>query len=199
VPLRVIGDPERIVNQVIEEFRRELEKRIAEALEASRSVLEKAYDEAIRSLEKSLEERLRGLEEKLKSAEATREVELRRELAKLRAAKVEEVLSEALNKLPEYVPRERYEGFIERLLREAKERSGGRAKIIPVERDRELVARLAKKLGLEVSGETRSGYGGFIAITEDGVVLDYTLEKVLSDVIDKARAVIAQELFGQTA
>jgi vacuolar-type H+-ATPase subunit E/Vma4 len=199
MPLRVIGDPEKIVNQVIEEFRRELEKRIAEALEASRSVLEKAYDEALRSLERSLEEKLRGLEEKLKSAEATREVELRRELAKLRAAKVDEVLGEALSKLPEYVPRSQYEGFIERLLREAKERSGGKAKIVPVERDRELVERLARKLGLEVSGETRSGYGGFIAITSDGVVLDYTLEKVLSDVIDKARAVIARELFGEEA
>ncbi len=199
MPPRVIGDPERIVNQVIEEFRRELEKRIAEALEASRSVLEKAYDEAVRSLEKNLDERLRVLEERLKSAEATREVEIRRELAKLRAAKVEEVLNEALEKLPDYVPRSQYEGFLERLLREAKERSGGRAKIVPVERDREIVARLAKRLGLEVSGESRTGYGGFIAITPDGVVLDYTLENVLGDVIDKARAVVARELFGQEA
>ncbi len=197
MPLRVVGDPEKIVNQVIEEFRKELEKRIAEALEASRSVLEKAYDEAIRSLERSLDEKLRSLEERLKSAEATHEVELRRELAKLRAAKVEEVLQEALEKLPSYVPRDRYEGFLQRLLREAKERSGGRAKIIPTERDREIVTRLAKKLGLEVSGETRSGYGGFIAITPDGVVLDYTLEKVLGEVIDKTRSVIARELFGE--
>ncbi len=197
MPLRVVGDPEKIVNQVIEEFRKELEKRIAEALEASRSVLEKAYDEAIRSLERSLDEKLRSLEERLKSAEATHEVELRRELAKLRAAKVEEVLREALEKLPSYVPRDRYEAFLQRLLREAKERSGGRAKIIPTERDRELVTRLAKRLGLEVSGETRSGYGGFIAITPDGVVLDYTLENVLGEVIDKTRSVIARELFGE--
>jgi vacuolar-type H+-ATPase subunit E/Vma4 len=199
MPARVVGDPERIVEQVIEEFRSELEKRIAEALEASRSVLEKAYDEAVRTLERDLNEKLRSLEERLRSAEATREVELRRELAKLRAAKVEEVLREALEKLSSYVPRDRYEKFLERLLREAKERSGGRAKIVPVERDREIVTRLAKKLGLEVSGETRDGYGGFIAITPDGVVLDYTLDKVLGEVIDKARAVISQQLFGAQA
>jgi len=46
-----------------------------------------------------------------------------------------------------------------------------------------------------VSGETRKGYGGFLAVTEDGVTMDYTLENVLGAVIDKARMVIARELF----
>ncbi len=195
---RVVGSPEALVDQVIEEFKQMLEKRIAEALEASRTILSKAYDEALRSLEKTLRENLRGLEEKLRSAEATREVEVRRELAVYRAKLVDELLEEALRSLPSYVPREQYEGFIRRLLEEAKQRAGGKKlKIIPVESDRELVKKLAKKLGLEVAEESRAGYGGFIAMTEDGVVYDYTIDNVLSDVIDKVRALIARELFGE--
>ncbi len=193
---RVVGDPERIVNQVIEETRQDIEKRIAEALEAARSVLEKAYDEALRELEKALDESLRGLEERLRSAEATKEVELRRELAKLRARYVDEVLQEALEKLHDYVPRDRYEAFLARLMEDAKKKLGGKkAKVIPTERDRELVARLTKRYGFELGGETTSGHGGFLVEAEDGTVLDFTLDNVLSDVIDKARSLIAEELF----
>ena len=198
MPARVVGNPDALIGEVVEEFRKNIERRVAEALEASRSLLEKAYDEALRDLEKKLSERLRELEERLRSAEATREVELRREISSYRARIVEEVLQEALEALPSYVPRSQYEGFLRRLMQEAKEKAGGRRlKIIPVERDRELVARIARQLGLELGDETRSGYGGFLAITEDGVVLDYTIENVLGDTIDKVKAIIAKELFGE--
>jgi vacuolar-type H+-ATPase subunit E/Vma4 len=195
---RVVGNPDALINEIIEEFRRDIERRVAEALEASRSLLEKAYDEALRDLEKKLSERLRELEERLRSAEATREVEIRREISTLRAKLVDELLEEALRQLPSRVPRSQYEGFLRRLMVEAKAKAGGKnLKIIPVERDRDIVVRLARELGLEVGDETRGGYGGFLAVTEDGVVLDYTIENVLGDMIDKVKSVIARELFGE--
>lgn len=191
---RVVGSPDAIVEEVVAEFRKNIERRIAEALEAARSLLEKSYEEALRTLEKRLSESLREVEDRLRSVEATYDVEIHREISKIRASLVDEVLTEALQKLPEYVPRDQYEAFLRRLMEEAKSRSE-KIKIIPVDRDKELIAKLAKELGLEVSEETRKGYGGFLAVTENGVTMDYTLENVLSAVIDRARAVIARELF----
>ncbi|MET1127708.1 MAG: V-type ATP synthase subunit E [Thermoproteota archaeon] len=195
---RVYGDVGKLVESVVGDLEKNIERRVAEVLEAARSILSKSYTEALAVLEREFGEEARTLEERLRSSESSREVELRRELARLRAQLVEDVLDEVLSRVKSEVPREQYIGFIRRLLQEARER-GGDVRIVPTEQDREIVQELAAELGLPVEEGSEKGYGGFVAVTSTGVRLDYRLESVLGDVIDRAKAVISEKLFGASS
>jgi len=191
---RSSGDPEKLADKVIEEARRNIERKINEALEASRTILTKAFEDAVADASKRLGEELRRLEDQLRSSEAVKDVELKRELAKIRAELVDEVVKEALENLHDRVPTEQYKGFLRRLLTEAKEKMGD-IEVIPVEIDVDLVSEIAQQLGVSVRGETEKGYGGFIAVSKTGVRADYRIDNVLRDTIDKLKEEVAKILF----
>ncbi len=192
--VRSSGDPKKLADKIIEEARKSIERKINEALEASRTILTKAFEDAITDTGKRLGEELRRLEDQLRSSEAVKDVELKRELAKIRAELVDSVVREALEKLHDKVPTEQYKGFLRRLLTEAKEKMGD-IEVVPVEVDKDLVSEIAQQLGISVRKETEEGYGGFIAISRTGVRADYRIDNVLRDTIDKLKEEVAKILF----
>ncbi len=199
--VRVVGSPERLADEVVERVRGEIEEKVKAALQAAREILEKAYEENLSRLEQELRHAAREARERVESYTARREVELRKKLSTIRAAAVEEALQEALQRLRETVGREEYEAFLARLIEDAASKIGsGTVTLHPAAPDAEAVRRAASKAKLpggvrvEVSGDTVEGLGGFVA-RGGGVSLDYRLEVILSDAIEKARARIIETLF----
>ncbi|KSW12168.1 hypothetical protein CF15_05245 [Pyrodictium occultum] len=202
--IRLIGSPEKLVDEVIERARRNAEARMNEALEAARKILDKAFEESLSRLEEELRRSARSASERLESFAARHEVELRKKIAKLRAEAVEEALRQALEKLRSTVGEEEYTGFLARLLEEAARRLAAEYRelvVVPAGPDREAVKRAVKRARLpggvkaSLADETVEGIGGFIIRARGGPSLDYRLDVVLSTAVEEARSRIASILF----
>ena len=201
--VRVVGDPDKLAEQVAERIRGEIEEKVQAALKAAREILDKAYEENLARLERELSHAAREAKERIDSYAARREVELRKKINMLRVEAVEQALQEALSRLRSVVGEEEYIAFLSRLVEDAASKAGpGRLTLVPVRGDEDAVkaaakrARLPSGVKVEVSAEERvEGLGGFLARTEAGVTLDYRLDVVLSAAIEEARSRIVETLF----
>jgi V/A-type H+-transporting ATPase subunit E len=200
---RIVGSPERLAGTVISNVKRRVEGRVREALEASRKIVDSAFEEEYRRLETELRRAVKSAEEKVKAYTAKREVELRKKTSEILSRAVEEIVEEDMGKLREYVGERTYREFLAMMLADAVERLRGRGRIIvrPAMPDQQLVKELAEELkakGVAVEvGEPVEGKGGFLASApEAGLTIDYRLEVILAPALEEARARIVEILRG---
>ncbi len=202
--LHVSGSPEKLVEAVIEEAKKELSAKIDEAYTAAKTLLDDNYREAIEEVERAIRNEAADLEERLKALEASKEVELRMLESRIRSKYTEEVIREALRRASSVVPREKYRAFLAAKLREALEsmkKYTSEARVIPCEADRQVLAGLASEVVVTGIRYTISPQGiedcsGFILESGDGKVrLDYRLETLLAPYMDELRAIALRNLF----
>jgi vacuolar-type H+-ATPase subunit E/Vma4 len=202
----ILGDLSKLLSAVKRGVEVKAQTRLDEAVKAAEEILKRSYEDALSSSTKRIEEEARRLSERLAALEAAKTVELRKKLTALKAKVADEVVREAFNRFRELLGEDRYSEVILRLAREAirslRERGATRYVLVPVERDRRVVAEIAEKLrnegvSVEVGDESVEGLGGFIATSpETGIRLDYRFETVFSQAIEEARAAALKALFG---
>ncbi len=202
--LHVAGDPEKLVDTVLEEAKREVESKVEEAYRAARELVEEAYREAVKEVEKAIRSEVAEFSERLKALEASKEVELRMVQSRIKSEYTEKVIREALKRASSVVPGQRYRAFLEKRLREALEsmkKYSGEARIIPCAQDRRVVEEIAAKTTVDgiafvVSTSDLEECSGFIVESGDGRVrLDYRLETLLAPYMDELRAIALRNLF----
>ena len=202
--LAVYGNPEKLVETVLSEAKRDLSKRIEEAYSAARELLDEEYRKSLQEVEKAIINEAKELREKLKALEASNEVELRMLESKIKSEFVEKVLEEALSRAPREIPREAYKRFLASQLKEALQalkRYTSEGRVIACKPDRGLLEELVGEVEVEgieaiVASETLEGCGGFILESSDRKVrLDYRLQTVLQPFMDELRAIALRNLF----
>lgn len=208
VEVRVVGKPEKLFEKVFEKVVKDVvDKKVDEALKASLQLLATARDQALASIEKEVEEILRGAEERLKAHESSLEARLRVEIARLKNEYVDKAVGEALKRFRDAVPEEKYREILRRMLKNGLQTIAVHTRsaiIVPAAKDVNLIQSILPEvereitgLSVEISSKTIDSIGGFIVQSRDGrISLDYRLETVLSEALDRARARAMKELFG---
>ncbi len=205
VKVRIIGNPRILVDTVVKSLKEDFDKRIAEAEEAAYKLLEKSFDEALRVARESVRRAIVEARDRIESFKASKDVEARKELTRMKLKIMETILNEALQKLRPSIPEDLYRKFLEKLYTEAitrLSRHTTRIRIIPAENDtnilREIIAtKTPAEIEVTIDERALKGtIGGFIAQSEDAKLsLDYRLETILSQAIDQARLVVLKTLF----
>ena len=208
VEVKVIGKPEKLLEKVFEKIVEEIvDKKVEEALKAALQLLATARDQAVASIEKEVEEILRIAEERLRAYESSLDAKLRVEMARLKADYANKAVEEALKRLRDVIPEDKYRETLRRMLKDALQSIITYTRsvvIVPAARDASLIQSILPEvehevegLSVEISSETIDSIGGFIVQSRDGRVrFDYRLEAVLSEALDRARARAMKELFG---
>ena len=208
VEVKVVGKPEKLLEKVFEKVVEEVvDKKVEEALKAALQLLATARDQALASIEKEIEEILRAAEERLRAYESSLDAKLRVEIARLKTDYANKAVEEALRRLRDAIPEDKYRETLRRMLKDALQSIAAYRRsvvIVPAARDANLVQsvlpeveREVEGLSVEISSETVDSIGGFIVQSRDGCVrFDYRLEAVLSEALDRARARAMKELFG---
>ena len=208
VEVKVVGKPEKLFEKVFEKVVEEVvDKKIEEALKAALQLLTTARDQAIASIEKEVEEMLRTAEERLRAYESSLDAKLRVEMARLKADYANKAVEEALERLREAIPEDKYRETLRRMLRDALQSTRAYTRsivIVPAAKDANLIQSILPEVGqeagglsVEISSETIDSIGGFIVQSKDGRIrLDYRLEAVLSEALDRARSQAMKVLFG---
>lgn len=208
VEVKVIGKPEKLLEKVFEKIVEEIvDKKVEEALKAALQLLATARDQAVASIEKEVEEILRIAEERLRAYESSLDAKLRVEMARLKADYANKAVEEALKRLRDVIPEDKYRETLRRMLKDALQSIITYTRsvvIVPAARDASLIQSILPEVehevegsSVEISSETIDSIGGFIVQSRDGRVrFDYRLEAVLSEALDRARARAMKELFG---
>jgi len=206
--VKVVGKPEKLFEKVFEKVVEEVvDKKVEEALKAALQLLTTARDQAIASIEKEVEEMLRTAEERLRAYESSLDAKLRVEMARLKADYANKAVEEALRRLRDVIPEDKYRETLRRMLRDALQSIVAYTRsvvIVPAAKDASLIQSILPEvehevegLSVEISSETIDSIGGFIVQSKDGRIrLDYRLEAVLSEALDRARSKAMKVLFG---
>ncbi len=204
VSVRVIGSTSSLVNYVVKTVAKNVKAKLEEAKKASEELVERAYLEALREAEDRVRRTLREVRERIESYRASRDVELKKELTRLKLKATEEVLGEAVRVFREKVPLETYKRFLEKVYREAVERASIHSRelvVVPAPADRSLIAEIAARatppdVRVTISEEIVDAVGGFILKSSDGkLTLDYRVEALLAPALEEARLVVLKTLF----
>ncbi|ALL01321.1 V-type ATP synthase subunit E [Pyrodictium delaneyi] len=202
--IRLLGDPEKLADEITRKVREDIEVKVNSALEAAKKIVERSYEENLAKLEDELKKSVRNAREQLESYSAKQEVELRKRLARIRAEAVEEILGQALQQLRSRVGEDDYVEFLAKRLEEAVSRASQQSSeliVVPAESDVGAVRKALKKVKtpsgvkVELADSTVEGIGGFVLRTRDGLSLDYRLEVILASAIEEARSKIIELLF----
>lgn len=202
--IKLLGDPERLADEITRKVREDIEVKVNSALEAAKKIVERSYEENLAKLEDELKKSVRNAKEQLESYSAKWEVELRKKLARIRAEAVEEILGQALQQLRSRIGEDAYVEFLAEKLEEAVSRASQQSSeliVVPAESDVDTVRKALKKVKtpsgvkVELAETTVEGIGGFVLRTRNGLSLDYRLEVILASAIEEARSKIIEILF----
>jgi len=202
--IKLLGDPERLADEITRKVREDIEVKVDSALEAAKKIVERSYEENLAKLEDELKKSVRNAKEQLESYSAKWEVELRKKLARIRAEAVEEILGQALQQLRSRIGEDAYVEFLAEKLEEAVSRASQQSSeliVVPAESDVDTIRKALKKVKtpsgvkVELAETTVEGIGGFVLRTRNGLSLDYRLEVILASAIEEARSKIIEILF----
>ena len=208
VEVKVVGKPGKLFEKVFEKVMKDVVgKKVDEALKASLQLLTTARDQALASIEKEVEEILREAEERLRAYESSLEAKLRVEIARLKADYANKAVEEAIRRFRDVISEEKYRETLRRMLRDALQSISIHARsviIVPAANDATLIQSILPEveqeitgLSVEISSKTVDSIGGFIVQSRDGrISLDYRLDAILSEALDRARSRAMKELFG---
>lgn len=202
--VRTYGDPAKFIENILEPKRRELEAKMREALGAAYELLESAYRDILNKGRARLSEQYMAAEDRLRSAQATKEAELRLTASRVKNEWISRVLEEVKRRLAGIKGTETYAKFLARVFDAFLRESSGFERLIVAapKDDLEILKRLAEERGktrpeLTFEESDKPILGGFIAYTPDRrVSLNYTLDLMISSAETELRSLIERRLFG---
>jgi V/A-type H+-transporting ATPase subunit E len=220
---KIIGDPKKLIDEALSGVEDELKAKLGEVEEGARRIIDDAVNEALREVEERVSKSLSSAQDRLRAEKASLEAKLRLSLAQKRSEWIDKVVEEAIQRLEPFFSTKEYRDMLARLVIQAVSQMEAEEVIIEANaRDhdvlkdllgrissRKKLAEILNKLGIQVDPEkvlTRtirlderpaSILGGIRARTPDSrVVIDYSLDLLVSRIARDQRATIARVLFG---
>ena len=205
--VRVVGDPSKLADNVIDSIERQAESKINEAYQAAIKLLKEGFNAKLEEMLNEISDKYNSVSDEIKSYEAVRQAELKLKISERKsewAEKVIEKVKERIAGMSESEKKLVYEKLLEDLARKDIEgetlviecKKGDKKIIEEAIRKLDLESRLGKKITVEEKLD--GSLGGFKAYPrEKRVIFDYTLDLLLDSLKSKLIAVALDTMFGE--
>lgn len=182
---------EKIIEQIKKDSQKEIEQILTEAEKQATKIVNNSIDKAKKESKEILsngEKQSEGIK-KILVSKANQDA--KRKSIKARETVIEKCFEKAQRKLAELGDKE-YEKLVTRLISEGSKKLGGNC---TVQTSRDIDKKVAKKLGMKVTGKIEAT-GGIILISSNGkITLDNTFEGILRREKDRIRIKVGKLLF----
>ncbi len=220
---KIIGDPEKLVEEALRGVEEELRSKLEEVSKGALKMIDDAFEEALKEAEEKASRILSDAQDKLAAERASLEAEFRMKLAEKRSEWIDKVVEEAVKRLSMFAQTDEYRQALEKLVLQAVSQIEADKIVLEAnEHDRKILAEIARNLKkpssvrkllekhslqldpekivskeIMISDKPASILGGLRAHTPDSkIMVDYSLDLIIGQIARDMRARIARILFG---